>query len=202
MLKTLRKRFAAAAMAGVTLLLLVLLGGINAVNWWLDYMDTDMLLTVLSEGGYREERRFFRPPLDEDDVLSAVYFSLYLDLRLEPGLHIKAAPGEPEQLLDILLDNAVKYAEHGTRLGLSLGREGGRIQLSLRNRCAELPKEPERLFDRFYREDSARSRDTGGAGLGLAIARALAEDMDAELSASLPEEGVIEFTARWKPART
>ena len=402
MLKTLRKRFAAAAMAGVTLLLLVLLGGINAVNWWLDYMDTDMLLTVLSEGGYREERRFFRPPLDEDDVLSAVYFSLYLDakgevrsadvthigtldeaeaaayagalngertgsvdrfryrvrqlrdgsvavfldvsqnrssllvvaalsllagaacwfaalltvmllsrravrpvaeslerqkrfitdaghelktplaiiranadalelhegesrwsrnirrqtermdeltqrlltlarldeargggaaaceqdlsaavedaaaqyrepaqaaglgldLRLEPGLHIKAAPGEPEQLLDILLDNAVKYAEPGTRLGLSLGREGGRIQLSLRNRCAELPKEPERLFDRFYREDSARSRDTGGAGLGLAIARALAEDMDAELSASLPEEGVIEFTARWKPART
>lgn len=377
MLKTLRKRFAAAAMAGVTLLLLVLLGGINAVNWWLDYMDTDMLLTVLSEGGYREERRFFRPPLDEDDVLSAVYFSLYLDAKgevrsadvthigtldeAEAAAYAGALNGErtgsvdrfryrvrqlrdgsvavfldvsqnrssllvvaalsllagaacwfaallavmllsrravrpvaeslerqkrfitdaghelktplaiiranadalelhegesrwsrnirrqtermdeltqrlltlarldeargggaaaceqdlsaavedaaaqyrePEQLLDILLDNAVKYAEPGTRLGLSLGREGGRIQLSLRNRCAELPKEPERLFDRFYREDSARSRDTGGAGLGLAIARALAEDMDAELSASLPEEGVIEFTARWKPART
>lgn len=50
MLKTLRRKFVVTAMAGVTLLLLVLLGGINGVNVWLSSRDTDMLLLALSEG--------------------------------------------------------------------------------------------------------------------------------------------------------
>lgn len=69
MLKTLRRKFVVTAMAGVTLLLLVLLGGINGVNLWLNSRDTDMLLNALAdgEGTIRPERGgpgFFGPPLD------------------------------------------------------------------------------------------------------------------------------------------
>ena len=58
MLKTLRRKFVVTAMAGVTLLLLVLLGGINGVNLWLNSRDTDMLLNALAdgEGTIRPER--------------------------------------------------------------------------------------------------------------------------------------------------
>ena len=68
MLKTLRRKFVVTAMAGVTLLL-VLLGGINGVNVWLSSRDTDMLLLALSEGEgtihqQREGPGLFRPPRD------------------------------------------------------------------------------------------------------------------------------------------
>ena len=51
MLKTLRRKFVVTAMVAVTALLLVLLGGINGVNLWLNSRDTDMLLLALSDGG-------------------------------------------------------------------------------------------------------------------------------------------------------
>ena len=84
MLKTLRRKFVVTAMAGVTLLLLVLLGGINGVNLWLNSRDTDMLLNALAdgEGTIRPERGvpgFFGPPLDGDDAMSAVFFIVRLD---------------------------------------------------------------------------------------------------------------------------
>ena len=70
------------------------------------------------------------------------------------------------------------------------------MTLRIRNACAEPPEEPERLFDRFYRGDSARTQSTGGTGLGLSIARALAENMGASLAAARIGETEIEFTAR------
>ena len=79
MIKTLRRKFVVTAMAAVTALLLVLLGGINGVNLWLKSRDTDMLLTALSEGEgtmrpEREGQGLFRPPLDGDAAMSAVFF--------------------------------------------------------------------------------------------------------------------------------
>lgn len=84
MIKTLRRKFVVTAMAAVTALLLVLLGGINGVNLWLKSRDTDMLLTALSEGEgtmrpEREGQGLFRPPLDGDAAMSAVFFVVRLD---------------------------------------------------------------------------------------------------------------------------
>ena len=60
----------------------------------------------------------------------------------------------------------------------------------------------ERLFDRFYREDTARTQSAGGTGLGLSIARAIMEGEGGGLSARVKPGGTIEFEARWKSART
>ena len=84
MLKTLRRKFVVTAMAAVTALFLVLLGGINGVNVFLSSRNTDMLLLALTEGEGtvrpgREAPGLFRPPLDADAALSAVYFTVRLD---------------------------------------------------------------------------------------------------------------------------
>ena len=80
-----------------------------------------------------------------------------------------------QQMLSLLLDNAVKYADEGSVIHLRLRRERNVI-LEIANNC-HLPDglDPERLFDRFFRLDPARSRDSGGSGIGLSVARAIAE---------------------------
>lgn len=106
-------------------------------------------------------------------------------------------PETVTELAGILLDNAVKYSAPGSVISLRLVREGGQSVLSVRNRCEERPREPERLFDRFYRGDAARTQSSGGSGLGLAIARALAENLHGSLSVETPGETDLEFVARF-----
>lgn len=122
---------------------------------------------------------------------------LALEAEIEPGLELRGAPEAAEELTGILLDNAVKYSAPGSAIALSLGREGGRGVLRVRNLCRERPEEPERLFDRFYRGDAARTQSGGGSGLGLSIARALAESLGGSLDAETPGESELEFVARF-----
>ena len=122
---------------------------------------------------------------------------LGLKTEIEQGLKLRGVPETVTELAGILLDNAVKYSAPGSVISLRLVREGGRSVLSVRNRCEERPREPERLFDRFYRGDAARTQSSGGSGLGLAIARALAENLHGSLSVETPGETDLEFVARF-----
>jgi two-component system phosphate regulon sensor histidine kinase PhoR len=86
-----------------------------------------------------------------------------------------------EQVLVNLVDNAVKYTPPGGRVRLALGPsagDGGTVRVTVSDtgvgiERAQLP----RVFERFYRVDSGRSRDTGGTGLGLAIVKHLTQAM-------------------------
>ena len=122
---------------------------------------------------------------------------LGLKTEIEPGLKLRGVPETVTELAGILLDNAVKYSAPGSVISLRLVREGGRSVLRVRNRCEERPREPERLFDRFYRGDAARTQSSGGSGLGLAIARALAENLHGSMSVETPGETDLEFVARF-----
>lgn len=85
-----------------------------------------------------------------------------------------------KRLLDILLDNAVKYADPGGQIRLSLTTEGRRALLTVSDQGTPLEKEElERIFQRFYRADEARS--TQGFGLGLAIAQSIAREHHGKL---------------------
>jgi signal transduction histidine kinase len=83
-----------------------------------------------------------------------------------------------------LLDNAVKYTDHGSvcvRLGLK-GLDGSMVVLQVEDTGDGIPtKDQERIFERFYRVDKARSRETGGTGLGLSIVRNVIERHDGDL---------------------
>jgi signal transduction histidine kinase len=77
------------------------------------------------------------------------------------------------QVLTILLDNAIKYSEPGGKVEIAAERKAKHLQLSVRDHGIGIdPVDQEKVFDRFYRSDTARRRDGGGGfGLGLAIAQ-------------------------------
>lgn len=112
-----------------------------------------------------------------------------LELAIVPGLTYCGDEYAVRQLVSILLDNAVKYALPGTaiRFVLEKGKRG--VVLRCSNACAPLAEgETEKLFDRFYRSDQARSAD-GSFGVGLSIARSIAEGHHGFIRAQCPQPG-------------
>jgi heavy metal sensor kinase len=86
------------------------------------------------------------------------------------------------RLIDILLDNAMKYTNTGGQVTLTLAREGNVATVYVQDDGIGIPGgELEKVFDRFYRVDKARSRSQGCAGLGLAIARWIVQQHHGEI---------------------
>jgi signal transduction histidine kinase len=102
-------------------------------------------------------------------------------LVLAPGesLPVLADQDRVFQLLLVLLDNAVKYTPSGGKVSLAATRpvgESGKVLITVADTGPGVPQaDQEKIFERFYRLDQSRSREAGGAGLGLAIARAIAQ---------------------------
>lgn len=126
--------------------------------------------------------------------------NLQFHAQLQPELILQANRDGVRQLLTILLDNAIKYTPAGGTVRLAIFREGRRIQIIEENTCDREPDpNPERLFERFYRGDPARTQKNGasGYGIGLSAARAICENLGGTLTASYPSARKIRFTARF-----
>ena len=118
-----------------------------------------------------------------------------LTLAVTPNLSYHGDETAVRQLVSILMDNAVKYASPGGEIALSLKKEHGAIVIRQTNPCEPLsPEVLSKLFDRFYRADESRT-EKKGFGVGLSIARGIAEAHKGSVSAACPREGMIEFTA-------
>lgn len=119
---------------------------------------------------------------------------------LEQPLDYAGDPEALRKLVAVFLDNAVKYADPDAPITLSLVREGRRhLRLTCANAASALqPEQVEHLFDRFYRPDDARARESGGSGIGLSIAQSICEACGGQISATLTDDGVITFTALLK----
>lgn len=118
--------------------------------------------------------------LCEESVLSmeAVYFEKMLSTEenIEKDLWVKGDQEEIKQVLYILLENAGKYTPQGGKIEIVLKKVGGKVIFSVKNSGDGLSDdEKERVFDRLYRGDQARERNTGSYGLGLAIAKQIME---------------------------
>jgi two-component system, OmpR family, sensor kinase len=116
---------------------------------------------------------------------------LVLQLSVPASLPpVHADPDRLHQILENLLDNAVKYAPEQTDVWISAEqRAGARVVTAVRNSVGLRPPDPDRMFDRFYRSDPWRSSAGGGAGLGLAISRELAIAQQGTLTAELDADG-------------
>ena len=111
-----------------------------------------------------------------------------------------AVLGDRRQLVSAtynLLENAVKYSDPGSTVRVRARTDGRWIDLSVADHGIGIPRRDlERVFERFYRVDRARSRETGGTGLGLAIVRHVASNHAGEVRVeSLEGEGST-FTLR------
>jgi histidine kinase len=87
-----------------------------------------------------------------------------------------ADPERVHQVLFNLLDNAVRFTPAGGRITITASRHNGAVDVAVADTGPGIQAEHlPRVFDRFYRVDEARSRDDGGTGIGLAIARSVVE---------------------------
>jgi two-component system phosphate regulon sensor histidine kinase PhoR len=105
--------------------------------------------------------------------------SITLESALAPDLpEVAAEPAALEQILNNLIDNAIKYTPAGGRVTVTARADERDVTLVVADTGPGIP-EPHlgRIFERFYRVDSARSRELGGTGLGLAIVKHLALSM-------------------------
>lgn len=138
--------------------------------------------------------------------LLSAYEDAALDKRvtfsanIQPNVLMQVHRDTFSQMLSILLDNAVKYTPEGGTIRFCVKNEAGHIWVTEGNDC-EIPDnaDPERLFDRFYRGDNARTQSSAssGYGIGLSAARAIAETFGGVLGAEYPGDGTICFTAKF-----
>lgn len=111
----------------------------------------------------------------------AVSRGKHLSISIADGVRVHADAAAVTQVVELLLDNAARYASEGSVIELSLravshGKGKGAAELIVSNAVDELPEgDLDRLFDRFYRADVSRSSKTGGSGVGLSVVRAIAE---------------------------
>lgn len=101
---------------------------------------------------------------------------LKLQDEIRPGLLLQADREAIHQMIHVLLDNAMQYTPSGGSIRIKADKEKKMLCLDLCNTVDALPGvPPERLLDRFTRGDTARSRRTGGTGIGLSTARSVVD---------------------------
>lgn len=111
---------------------------------------------------------------------------------MEEGIFLRGSRTQLTQLASILLDNAIRHST-GNEIEISLKRQGHHAVLTVVNDGAAIPPEKqERLFDRFYRMDEARTSEGQHYGLGLSIAKAIVEKHSGSIGVSC-HDGKVQF---------
>ena len=116
-----------------------------------------------------------------------------IEIRLDAvggRLAVRSDEARLRQILDNFLSNAIRYSPRDSVVSVAATGEGDDVAISVTDQGPGLaPEQLERVFERFYRVDPSRSRALGGSGIGLAIARALAEAMGGSVHAQSEGEG-------------
>lgn len=164
---------------------------------------SDLLLLAKADAGVELERRM----VELDTVLLDVYRQAVV---MADGVHIELGHedqavvlGDRDRLQQVLInltDNAIKYTPRGGTVCLSLYNREKWVQVSVSDTGVGIPKEEQpHVFERFYRSDRARTRQSGGAGLGLSIAKWIAEAHGGHLTVESEEGKGSTFTLWLRP---
>ncbi len=167
-----------------------------------ELVDDLLFLARLDDDTHSTEDLFGEVDLSdliEGDLLQFESVAFERKVAIESHLddHVMVRGSNPRlhRLTSTLLDNACKYAETNTTVTVSLHRFSHKVLLSFHNRGSVIsPDDLPYVFDRFYRADKARNRDAGGYGLGLAIAREVAEEHGGSIRVVSTEDMGTTFT--------
>ena len=120
-----------------------------------------------------------------------------IEATAPPTAPLHADPDRLQQVVDELLSNALTWAEPGTTVGIDLRTEPHAVTLAVSNSGNRIPAdERDRLFEMFFRSETARHGGIPGTGLGLTIARAIVEQHGGTITVSEPDEAATTFTVR------
>jgi len=140
-----------------------------------------LMLARADQGSYHAEfseidLRSLVEELFEDGAALAERKKIHVTLKSVVPLTIVGDKVRLRQLFLNLLDNAIKYTPEGGSVSLSVEQQNGSAVFQIEDTGIGIPEEEQgKIFDRFYRVDKARSREAGGSGLGLSIAKWIAE---------------------------
>ena len=116
------------------------------------------------------------------------------DCRISEGIHVMGDKRTLQQIASVLLDNAAKYCDEGGNVSVRLVRKGKTALLSVSNTyAAGKSEDTSRFFERFYRQDESHHSGKSGFGIGLSMAREMAEQLKGKLNAGY-DKGTITFT--------
>ena len=117
------------------------------------------------------------------------------DFDIEDGVSCVGDVKRTKELLELLLDNAVKYSDDEGNIRFSLTHSGKGGKIIVFNTTNGVPQgNLDILFERFYRLDSSRNSDTGGHGIGLSVAKAIVEQQKGKITANSSDGKKIVFT--------
>jgi two-component system phosphate regulon sensor histidine kinase PhoR len=158
----------------------------------LHYLILDMLSLARLESG---EEAFRHEPMDLIQGVQSIaqahldraqaknhQFTVDLGSTSEKVL-VRADEEAIRQILDNLIDNAIKYTPPGGRIHVACRASDDAVAIDVRDNGIGIPREDlSRVFERFFRVDKARSREVGGTGLGLSIVKHLVQSLGGKLS--------------------
>lgn len=124
--------------------------------------------------------------------------NLKLETFIDNDIHFKCNEEQIKELLSILIDNAIKHSFKNQNIKVSLKETKNSVILKVEDKGDEIPKgEEEKIFERFYRLDKSRNRNENRYGLGLAIAKKIAQNNNANITAR-SEDGFTIFEVVFK----
>ncbi|HWT75395.1 MAG TPA: HAMP domain-containing sensor histidine kinase [Mobilitalea sp.] len=166
---------------------------------WLEYIQVEAthmhklvndLLFLANADAFREKPVFSKVNLS--DAVWNCYLPFetvvfeqgkILNCNIESEIYISADESKLKQLILILLDNACKYTDNNGQIIVSLTQKQEKAYFTVTNEGAPIASEHlPHLFERFYRADESRTRETGGYGLGLSIAKAITDMLQGKIS--------------------
>ncbi len=113
---------------------------------------------------------------------TAEHAGVTLEIQTEDERPVRGSQRDLALLVRNLIDNAIRYSHEGGRVAVRIDAEGDEVILRVSDTGIGIPsRDLDRIFERFYRVDRARSRETGGTGLGLAIVRHVVENHGGEI---------------------
>ncbi len=119
--------------------------------------------------------------------------NIELETNISKNLFINGDKESLKKLFSIIMDNAIKHTNKNGNITISLFSDKNKVKMIIRNTGEGIePEHLERIFERFYRVDSSRDRETGGYGLGLSIARSIVKQHKGKIYA---KSKVGEFTS-------
>jgi signal transduction histidine kinase len=160
-------------------------------TYLLERLVEDLRLLALAEAN---QLRFETKPIRISELAETIVglFSAQAGEK-EVRLHLDAEPNLPEVMVDPqrfqqvignLIDNALRYTPEGSSIELRVKQIDHSVELTVSDEGQGIPEEElAHVFDRFWRGEKSRARSTGGAGLGLSIARQLVEAQGGKISA-------------------
>lgn len=177
---------------------------IEAESEHMHELVSDMLLLAHVDSQAREDACLVKVDLSKLVSSNVLQFEplayereITFTSTIAEGLEVKAEKDKLQRLIGVLFDNAFKYVDEHGSIAISLEKANDKAKLSVSNSGPAIPGEDlPHLFDRFYRSDKARTRNEEQSyGLGLSIAREIAQAYGGEISVASSEEGTTFTTA-------